>query len=103
MSDLDKLWFEVAQDKIWNECKKVYDEALQRGIAKEQARFLLPLNTATTIYMSGSVRSFIHYIQLRSSNGTQKEHADIAIGAKSIIAERFPDVAIALEWVGENK
>lgn len=101
MSDIDKLWFQVAQDDLWNDAKKTYDEALQRGIAKEQARFLLPLNTATTIYMTGSVRSWIHYIQLRSGNGTQKEHADIANMCKSIMANRFADVAKALEWIGE--
>jgi thymidylate synthase (FAD) len=99
MSDMDKLWFQVAQDKIWNEAKKVYDEALERGIAKEQARFLLPLNTATTIYMSGSVRSWIHYIQLRAGNGTQKEHADIAHECKRILATKLPDVGNALGWL----
>ena len=103
MPDEDKSWFGSAQDIAWEESKRLYDEALQRGIAKEQARFLLPLNTATTIYMTGSVRSWIHYIQLRSGNGTQKEHADIAIAAKSIIAKRFPDVATALEWIEESK
>jgi thymidylate synthase (FAD) len=99
MSDMDKLWFKVAQDKIWNESKQAYDEALKRGIAKEQARFLLPLNTATTLYMTGSVRSWIHYIKLRSGNGTQKEHADIAKACKVILAARLPDVASALDWV----
>jgi thymidylate synthase (FAD) len=103
MSDIDKAWFEVAQDNVWNKANELYQEALQRGVAKEQARFLLPLNTATTIYMTGSVRSWIHYIQLRSGNGTQKEHADIANGCKSIIAERFPDVAKALEWIEGEK
>lgn len=102
MSDVDKLWFEAAQDKVWNDAKALYDEALLRGVAKEQARFLLPLNTGTTLYMSGSVRSWIHYIELRDGNGTQKEHADIAHGAKGIISQRFPDVAIALGWVGES-
>lgn len=103
MSEMDKMWFEVAQDRIWNTCKEAYDEALARGIAKEQARFLLPLNTATTIYMTGSVRSWIHYINLRAGNGTQKEHADIAIACKGIIAEKFPDVARALEWTEDEK
>ena len=98
MTDQDKMWFEVAQDKIWGEAKRLYDEALQRGIAKEQARFLLPLNTATTIYMSGSLRSWIHYVQLRAGNGTQKEHADIAIACQAILSQRFPDVAEALDW-----
>jgi thymidylate synthase (FAD) len=100
MSDEDREWFDRKQGDMWEKAKGLYDEALERGIAKEQARFLLPLNTATTIYMSGSIRSWIHYIQLRAGNGTQKEHADIAIACKGIIAEKFPDVAIALEWAG---
>lgn len=101
MSDEDKSWFQNAQEEVWEDSKALYDEAISRGIAKEQARFLLPLNTATTIYMSGSVRSWIHYIQLRSGNGTQKEHADIANACKSIMIDRFPDIAKALSWVGE--
>lgn len=103
MSDEDKQWFKDAQDIVWEDNSRLYNEALQRGIAKEQARFLLPLNTATTIYMTGSIRSWIHYIELRSGNGTQKEHADIAVAAKSIIAERFPDVAAALSWTEEEE
>jgi thymidylate synthase (FAD) len=102
MSEQDRLWFEVAQGAVWQKSKELYDEALQRGVAKEQARFLLPLNTATTLYMTGSLRSWIHYAELRAvANGTQQEHADIAIAARSIIAERFPDVAQALGWTGE--
>jgi thymidylate synthase (FAD) len=99
MDEMDKIWFQVAQDKIWNEAKTLYDEALTRGIAKEQARFLLPLNTATTLYMSGSVRSWIHYIQLRAGNGTQKEHADIATSSRDILAAKLPDVGSALGWI----
>lgn len=102
MSAEDKQWFIDAQNEVWTLAKARYDEAIARGVAKEQARFLLPLNTATTIYMSGSVRSWIHYIQLRSGNGTQKEHADIANACKSIIASRFPDVSQALEWENKN-
>lgn len=102
MSEEDRMWFKNAQEEVWEDAKSLYDEAITKGIAKEQARFLLPLNTATTLYMSGSVRSWIHYVQLRSANGTQKEHMDIAISARSIIAERFPDIAKALEWVGDK-
>lgn len=102
MSDYDQAWFEVAQDGVWAKAKQLYDEAIARGIAKEQARFLLPLNTATTLYMTGSVRSWIHYIELRASNGTQKEHADIAIKARSIMTEQFPDIAKAMGWVKEE-
>ena len=102
MTDEDKSWFEEQQKKIWDDSKSAYDEAISRGIAKEQARFLLPLNTASTIYMSGSLRSWIHYIDLRAGNGTQKEHMDIANECKSIISKRFPDVAKAKGWIQEE-
>jgi thymidylate synthase (FAD) len=77
----------------------LYNELLREGIAKECARFVLPLATPTRIYMSGSVRSWVHYIDLRSGNGTQKEHMDIANACKSIFTEQFPTVSEALEWV----
>jgi len=78
---------------------KLYQEMLDASIAKECARFVLPLAVPTKIYMTGSVRSWIHYIDLRSSNGTQKEHMDIALGAKKIFIDQFPTCAEALEWV----
>ena len=77
----------------------LYQKMLADGIAKECARFVLPLATPTRIYMSGSCRSWIHYIQLRSANGTQKEHMDIANACKKIFVEQFPTCAEALEWV----
>lgn len=76
----------------------LYQSMLDDGVAKECARFVLPLATPTRLYMSGSCRSWIHYIQLRSSNGTQKEHMDIANECKKIFVEQFPTVAEALEW-----
>ena len=83
----------------FNEGLDLYNELLREGIAKECARFVLPLATPTRIYMSGSVRSWIHYIDLRSGHGTQKEHMDIANACKSIFTEQFPTVSAALEWV----
>jgi thymidylate synthase (FAD) len=77
----------------------LYQTMLDEGIAKECARFVLPLATPTKIYMSGSCRSWIHYINLRSANGTQKEHMDIALACKEIFKEQFPSVSEALEWV----
>ena len=71
---------------------------LKLGVAKECARFVLPLATPTRIYMTGSCRSWIHYIKLRSAHGTQKEHMDIANACKDIFAENFPAVSEALEW-----
>lgn len=98
MSDEDKAWFEGAQDTVWSQAQTLYKEALAKGIAKEQARFLLPLNTETTIYMTGNVRNWIHYIELRSTQGTQLEHRLVAEGCKKIFVEQFPDIAKALEW-----
>ena len=83
----------------FNEGLDLYNELLREGIAKECARFVLPLATPTRIYMSGSVRSWVHYIDLRSGHGTQKEHMDIANACKTIFTEQFPTVAEALEWI----
>jgi thymidylate synthase (FAD) len=85
--------------KHFEEGMSLYQEMLEYGIAKECARFVLPLACPTRIYMSGSCRSWIHYITLRSANGTQKEHMDIAEACKKIFVEQFPTCAEALEWV----
>lgn len=79
--------------------KAMYDAMIKDGIAKECARFILPLATPTKIYMSGTVRSWLHYIQLRSSNGTQKEHMDVANETKRIFCEQFPITSEALGWI----
>ena len=76
----------------------LYNELLANGIAKECARFVLPLATPTRIYMTGSVRSWVHYIDLRSAHGTQKEHMDVVEAIRSIFTEQFPTVSEALEW-----
>jgi thymidylate synthase (FAD) len=78
--------------------KDLYDGMIADGVAKECARFILPLATPTRLYMSGSVRSFIHWIELRSAHGTQKEHMLIANETKKIFAEQLPIVAEALGW-----
>lgn len=78
--------------------KALYDAMISDGIAKECARFILPLATPTRLYMSGSVRSWIHYINLRSGNGTQKEHMVIANQCKDIFTEQFPIISEALGW-----
>jgi thymidylate synthase (FAD) len=78
---------------------RLYKELLSHGVAKESARFVLPLATPTRIYMTGSCRSWIHYINLRSAHGTQKEHMDIANACKQVFTEQFPAVSEALEWV----
>lgn len=81
--------------KYFTEGLDLYNELLREGVAKECARFVLPLAVPTRIFMTGSVRSWIHYIDLRSSNGTQKEHMDIANECKKIFIEQFPIVAEA--------
>ena len=77
----------------------LYNELLANGIAKECARFVLPLATPTRLYMTGSCRSWIHYINLRSAHGTQKEHMDVVAECRKIFVEQFPSVSEALEWV----
>ena len=91
--------FQVKIQQHFEAGMKLYKQMLDASIAKECARFVLPLACPTKIYMTGSVRSWLHYIELRSANGTQKEHMDIALGAKEIFIEQFPAVAEAMEWV----
>ncbi len=76
--------------------KKLYNKMLDKGVAKECARFFLPIATPSRLYMTGTVRSWLHYVDLRSANGTQKEHMDIALGAKNILAEQLPNVCKAM-------
>ena len=84
--------------RYFSEGIDLYNELIREGIAKECARFVLPLATPTRIYMTGSVRSWIHYIDLRSAHGTQKEHMDIAEACRQIFIEQFPIVSTALNW-----
>ena len=87
----------MEQRKVINQAKKAYEWALDNGIAKEQARAVIPEgNTMTTIYMAGTLRSWIHYCQLRMANGTQKEHSLIAKMCWDIIETHFPDVTKAV-------
>ena len=91
LSDEDKEWFKLAQETTWTDSYARYEAALERGIAKECARVLLPLNTVTRLYMKGSVRSWIHYFAVRGADATQKEHRDIAIDIRdNIFADHFP-------------
>ncbi len=90
---------EKQMNTLFSSSLALYNQMLESGVAKECARFVLPLATPTRLYMSGSVRSWIHYIELRSGHGTQKEHMDIANACKQIFIEQFPTVAEAMEWV----
>jgi len=94
---LKTLW-EEQQRFIIDSAKSAYDWAIEQGIAKEQARAVLPEgNTQSRMYMNGTLRSWIHYCQLRMDNGTQKEHKEIATECWKIITDKFPNVAAALE------
>jgi thymidylate synthase (FAD) len=83
--------FRMKQMLVWRQAKKTYEWAIENGIAKEQARAVLPEGmTVSRLYMNGTLRSWVHYIDLRSDNGTQKEHQDIAIACAHEIARIFP-------------
>ena len=93
---VDKL--EKQMNTLFSSSLSLYNQMLESGVAKECARFVLPLATPTRLYMTGSCRSWIHYINLRSAHGTQKEHMDIANACKKLFIEKYPTVAEALEW-----
>ena len=102
IDDIDEFTqqeLQIAVQRQFESAMDLYQHMLSVGIAKECARMVLPLAVPTKIYMTGSVRSWIHYITLRSANGTQKEHMDIALDAKRVFAEQFPICAEALEWL----
>ena len=96
-----KQELEITIKRHFESAMDIYKHMLEMGIAKECSRFVLPLATPTKIYMTeASCRSWIHYISLRTANGTQKEHMDLAESCKEIFAEQFPICAEALEWNG---
>jgi len=100
--DLDadvSISFNAKIEEHFKQAIEIYQDMLNAGVAKECARFVLPQATQTRLYMSGSVRSWIHYIDLRSAQGTQSEHKQIAEQCKCIMASEFPTIASALDWV----
>jgi thymidylate synthase (FAD) len=102
IDDLDPFEIQIIEKQmqtLFDSSMALYKQMLGRGVAKECARMVLPLCTPTRIYMTGSCRSWIHYITLRSANGTQKEHMDVAEACKRVFIEQFPTVSEALEWV----
>ena len=84
---------------LFSSAQALYNQMIEEGVAKECARMVLPLCTPTKIYMTGSCRSWIHYIELRSAHGTQKEHIDIAAACRKVFTEQFPSVSEALQCV----
>ena len=88
--EISNMWIEK-QEHLINEARETYNWAIENGIAKEQARAVLPEgNTVSRMYMNGTLRSWIHYIELRSGNGTQKEHMEIAVACAEVITKIFP-------------
>jgi thymidylate synthase (FAD) len=98
MSEYVKLGLQGEISEYFTQGQNLYNRLLEKGVAKECARAVLPLNTPTRIYMTGSARSWVHYIDLRSANGTQKEHMVIAENCKTVFKTQFPTLAEALEW-----
>ena len=99
--DLDPKMVETLNkqmETLFSSSLALYNQMLEDGVAKECARMVLPLATPTRIYMTGSCRSWIHYINLRSAHGTQKEHMVIAEACRKVFTEQFPAVSEALEW-----
>ena len=99
--DLDEFVIQKLQmqmQTLFDSASALYSQMLEEGVAKECARMVLPLATPTRIYMTGSCRSWIHYINLRSAHGTQKEHMVIAEGCREVFIEQFPTVSEALGW-----
>ena len=104
INDLDEelvAQFQTRAQVLFDKSRQLYEEMLGRGVAKECAREILPLATPTRLYMAGSVRSWLHYIDLRSANGTQAEHQCIALQAKQILSEALPSVSKAM-WTDER-
>lgn len=100
MDEPTQTWFLNAQWNVYQHSTQLYSEALDRGIAKECARFLLPMASTTKLYMSGTARSWIHYIQLRTDESSaQKEHRDIARSIQELFRQSFPIVSKALQWM----
>ena len=98
LDPFDKQNLELQMQTLFDSSMALYQQMLKRGVAKECARNVLPMCVPTRMYMSGSVRSWVHYIDLRSANGTQKEHMNLANECKAIFVEQFPVISQALDW-----
>lgn len=98
LPEVTKTWWDLAQSELWGKANALYNDAVEKGVAKECARAILPMNTQTRLYMTGSVRSWLHYILLRTQPDTQAEHRRIAVEIMGIFTEKLPTVAEALGW-----
>ena len=97
--DALKVWWDESKQSINDHCKEVYKQALEKGIAKACARFLLPMSSTSKLYMNGTIRSWIHYLESRTAWDTQKEHRELAEEIKNIFSEHMPTIAKALGFV----
>jgi len=102
LGDFVKLSLQEEIRKHFESSLRLYNRMLENGVAKECARFVLPQATQTRLYMSGSIRSWIHYIDLRSAHGTQREHMKIAEAIRCIFTCQFPAISSALNWTRED-
>lgn len=99
MQQVDIDWFKSVQENIQEIANMYYKEALKKGIAKEQARFLLPQSCKTRMFAKGSIRSWIHYVNVRADKSSQKEHRDVAEAIKKLMCQHFPVTAKAVGWI----
>jgi thymidylate synthase (FAD) len=93
-----KMNFAIWQEEVWALAKQYYDAAIEQGVAKECARMLLPLNTQTTLYMNGTIRSWIHYLKARTHPSAQLEHRQLALQVQDLLSNELPVVAEAMGW-----
>ena len=98
LNDVKEAIYNQNMRELFSKSKALYDMMIRDGVAKECARFVLPLASPTRMYMNGTIRSWIHYINLRESNGTQKEHMDVANQCKDIFIKQLPTISEALGW-----
>jgi thymidylate synthase (FAD) len=103
MDEDTRIWFKHAQEDVARLAFTLYEAAIKKGVAKEQARMLLPLNTKTRLYAKGSLRSWIHYCEVRADASTQKEHRDIALAIREILIKEAPSVAEACGWIDNQE
>lgn len=102
LDEYDMTWFDDQLRYVQNIAEVAYSEALRMGIAKESARFLLPQSKTTRLYMKGSCRSWIHYLNVRLDPSTQREHRDVAEAIRAVFVSEFPETSKALGWVLEK-
>lgn len=98
LSEEVRAWWTLECNAIFNAAADLYGKAVAKGIAKECARMVLPMSSSSRIYMNGTIRSWIHYIEVRGQEGTQKEHRDIAVAVRKILTAELPMIANAMGW-----